>query len=214
MSKYLYRIMHLPIQRYLKWWLEKFAQSKEVDYNKTFYLGKTEQFSTTGKQLLKLTDGTYNSGNGVTAVVKDNKVTLNGTATSYAVCSIPVIAVSFDNTKSYAFSCQNISGTGTQVSDNNSCYILFAQSNDNTIVQLTPLRTTPTTEVIKNDLSVSMGKLRITSSNGVSYTNYSFELQVEQNSQVTDVEPYTRWNSKPFFNLSTTYYKFRRKFTF
>lgn len=214
MSKYLYRIMNLPIKTYLKWWLEKYVQSIEVDYNKTFYLGMTEQFSTTGKQLLKLADGTYNSGNGVTAVVNNNKITLNGTATSYAVCTIPVIAVNFDSTKNYAFSCQNISGTGTQVDNDKSCYILFATNNGDTIVQLTPLRTTPTTEVIKNDLIESMAKLRITSSTDVTYTNYSFELQVEQNSQVTDVEPYTRWTSKSFSKLPSTYYKFRRKFTF
>lgn len=37
MSKYTYRIMHLPIQRYLKWWLDKQAEGREQ-----VFIGKSE----------------------------------------------------------------------------------------------------------------------------------------------------------------------------
>lgn len=220
MSKYTYGIMHLPIKRYLKWWLDKMASLQEFivgfsNENPAYLInclkapfisfklgGRTIQDgiptpenpieikNVEGKNKLKLTDGIY-TNNGITAVVNNGRVTLNGTSTSYSVCAIPVEIINFDSSKDYGFSLQNIIGIGTQVSETNSCYILYATANNDTIVQLTPLRATPTNSLIKNNLSESCAKVRITSSTGVSYNNYSFNLQVEDN----EVTPYVPYNT-------------------
>ena len=53
-------------------------------------LGNSEQETRSGKNLLELMEGTY-SNNGITAVVKDGVITLNGTATALSFVSVNLL---------------------------------------------------------------------------------------------------------------------------
>lgn len=85
MSKYKFGIMHLPIKTYLKWWLDKYAEVKEKIFVgksetnpayltnclkrpllKFILIGKTEQESTTGKQLFDKNSSYRTLGTNVT----------------------------------------------------------------------------------------------------------------------------------------------------
>ena len=82
--------------------------------------GNQEQKTRSGKNMLELMEGTY-SNNGITAVVKNGIVTLNGTATAISFVGINLLkSIKLTNDKAYHLSAFNerTVGDGT-----NYCYI-------------------------------------------------------------------------------------------
>ena len=192
MSKYLYRIMHLPIQRYLKWWLNKYSEVKEkifvgisetnpaylIDCLKRPFLkfiieGDTEQFSTSGANLI-------NCDNPLTVdVYKDVNCTLEA--------------------GTYTISCSEIQTTGTDTS-----VMVQVQYTDSTNDYFTM-----ETASKKGTLTLTKTSrfIRFYSQNGyqssVGITTTFKDIMLNTGTTALDYEPYTRWTSKPFSFLST-----------
>ena len=191
MSKYLYRIMHLPIQRYLKWWLEKYAQSKEVDYNKTFYLGMTEQYTTTGANLQKFTareSSQYNFN-----IDDEGQLTLTGTQSSENIGFSYNIST---NSMSLNAGTYTLKVIGTI--DENTRINAFYNGSEHTLT----LNSEQEATII---LSSNVDDYRTMVRSYAGQHNSNFYLTLASGSTAT-LERYTRWTSKSFSNISTTSY--------
>lgn len=72
--------------------------------------GSIEQITTTGINMLDLTDGTY-TNNGITAVVNNGTIVLNGTASANSFLTIPIVLTLSEN-QSYTISVNNTDTLG------------------------------------------------------------------------------------------------------
>ena len=151
--------------------------------------GKTEQNSTTGKQLINLPDGTYGE-KGITAVVKDGEITLNGTATDTAFTSIP-FSFQFKASTNYIISSNNPVA-------NNDVIIRF----DNNVKPYGLSTINKTSSFSFEEITtVSMFKVRVSS--GVTLTNFKIKPMLEEGSTASAWEKYTGRNTCSQSNLST-----------
>ena len=150
----------------------------------TYLKGNTSQYTTTGKNLLELTDGSY-SARGITATVSNGVITLNGTATANAFVII---------TSSFGFT----AGNTITVSTNNP----VASANiklriDNAGYLDTALNTTNKTNTIDTTGYTLNTRLTIRVENGTTLTNFILKPQIELGSTATDYEPYTGGIASP-----------------
>ena len=85
--------------------------------------GKSEQFTTTGKNLLKIRDGTQTI-RGVTVTAKDGVVALKGTATETGWAILNIDSFVLDGTHTLS---SNISGDTRIIASNKSCKTVLEQ---------------------------------------------------------------------------------------
>ena len=137
--------------------------------------GKSEQFATTGKNLLKIIDGTQTT-RGVTVTAKDGVFALKGTATESGWAIFDVDSFVLDGT------CVLSSNTPTDVKTVavNKSYetVLFQNSSD----------------TLEN---AEVSKVCFTVGNGKTYDISNILVQIEKGSEATSYEPYTGGQPSP-----------------
>ena len=137
--------------------------------------GNTSQYSTTGKNLLNISNIT--SGNGITNN-GDGTITLNGTITNTSFTLTNPFTLKAN--KSYTLSLTNTYSNGS-----NSTFIL-RNGNTNKFAIAFATRTntfTPTQDTVIDTLRIF--------GDDVNFSNYTFSIQLEENNQYTSYEPYT-----------------------
>lgn len=135
--------------------------------------GKSEQFTTTGKNLLKIKDRTQIT-RGVTITAKDGVFALKGTATETGWAIIDIDSFVLDGT--FILS----SNVTTKVSVVNKSYKLIMEQNKSTTLE--------NAEVSKVCFSVTEGE---------TYDISNILIQIEKGSVATSYEPYTGGNPSP-----------------
>lgn len=148
--------------------------------NDSYYiLGESTQETRSGKNLFDLTDGTY-SHNGITAIVNNGEITLNGTATANSFVSIPV-------SKNYNINIdETITVSLNNATENNYCSLRIDSPGlyDTTTKSKNSVRTmTISTTLLSSSITIRTGS-------GGSYTNYSIKPQLEKGSTATDWEQF------------------------
>lgn len=136
--------------------------------------GKSEQFTTTGKNLLKIKDGTQTT-RGVTITAKDGVVALKGTATETGWATLNVDSFALDGT--YILS-SNITEMQVRVANKSSKEVLKQGKS----------ATLENEEVSKVVFPVTGGK---------TYDVSNILVQIEKGSVATSYEPYTGGNPSP-----------------
>lgn len=143
------------------------------------YKGNTYEVNL-GKNLIDLTNGTY-SDNGITAVVENGKITLNGTASATSFVTIPLLSNislgSVNKTLSLNNS-QTISDTSTECR-------LYTSGQDYNSVNFSTINKSTT---FSNDRVYT--RLQIRTSSGVTFNNFVFKPQLEKGSTATSYSPY------------------------
>lgn len=131
--------------------------------------GNHEQETRSGKNFLELMEGTY-SNNGVTAVVKDGVVTLNGTATAISFVGINLLkSIELTNDKTYHLSAFNekTAGDGT-----NYCSLRINQDNIQVLFNKTNANGSITT-------NLKISYITIRTQSGITYNNFVVKPQLE-----------------------------------
>lgn len=131
--------------------------------------GKSEQFTTTGKNLLKIRDGTQTI-RGVTVTAKDGVVALKGTATETGWAILNIDSFVLDGTHTLS---SNISGD-TRIIASNKSYKTILEQDKSVVLE--------NTEVSKVCFTVTDGK---------TYDISNILIQIEKGSVATSYEPYT-----------------------
>lgn len=131
--------------------------------------GKAEQFTTTGKNLFKIKDGTQTT-RGVTVTVKDGVFALKGTATETGWAILDIDSFVLDGT---CILSSNIT-TNTRVSVANKSYKLVLEQNKSNTLE--------NAEVSKVCFNITEGK---------TYDISNILIQIEKGSVATSYEPYT-----------------------
>lgn len=131
--------------------------------------GKSEQFTTTGKNLFKIKDGTQTT-RGVTVTVKDGVFALKGTATETGWAILDIDSFVLDGT---CILSSNIT-TNTKVSVANKSYKLVLEQNKSNTLE--------NAEVSKLCFNITEGK---------TYDISNILIQIEKGSVATSYEPYT-----------------------
>lgn len=137
--------------------------------------GKSEQFTTTGKNLFKIKDGTQTT-RGVTVTVKDGVFALKGTATETGWAILDIDSFVLDGT---CILSSNIT-TNTRVSVANKSYKLVLEQNKSNTLE--------NAEVSKVCFNITEGK---------TYDISNILIQIEKGSVATSYEPYTGGNPSP-----------------
>lgn len=133
--------------------------------------GKSEQFTTTGKNLLKIKDGTQTL-RGVTVTAKDGVVALKGTATESGWTILDVDSFVLDGTCILSSNIPTNIGVKTVISN----------KSFKTVMELGKSYTLENEEVSKVCFVVTKGK---------TYDISNILIQIEKGSVVTSYEPYT-----------------------
>lgn len=131
--------------------------------------GNSEQETRSGKNLLKLMEGTY-SNNGITAVVKDGVITLNGTATAISFVGINLLkSIELTNDKAYHLSAFNerTVGDGT-----NYCSLRINQDNIQVLFNTANVNGSITT-------NLKISYITIRTAQGITYNNFVVKPQLE-----------------------------------
>ena len=136
--------------------------------------GKSEQFTTTGKNLLKIKDGTQTT-RGITVTAKDGVVALKGTSTESGWAVLDVDSFTLDGT--YILS-SNIAAIPVTIV-NKSYEAVLAQDKSKTLEN---------EEMSKVCFTVTMGK---------TYDVSNILVQIEKGSEATSYEPYTGGKPSP-----------------
>lgn len=131
--------------------------------------GKSEQFTTTGKNLFKIKDGTQTT-RGVTVTVKDGVFALKGTATETGWAILDIDPFVLDGT---CILSSNVT-TNTRVSVANKSYKLVMEQNKSNTLE--------NAEVSKVCFNITEGK---------TYDISNILIQIEKGSVATSYEPYT-----------------------
>lgn len=131
--------------------------------------GKSEQFTTTGKNLFKIKDGTQTT-RGVTVTVKDGVFALKGTATETGWAILDIDSFVLDGT---CILSSNIT-TNIRVSVANKSYKLVLEQNKSNTLE--------NAEVSKVCFNITEGK---------TYDISNILIQIEKGSVATSYEPYT-----------------------
>lgn len=130
--------------------------------------GKSEQFTTTGKNLLKIKDGTQTT-RGVTVTAKDGVLVLKGTATETGWAILDVDSFVLDGT------------------------CILSSNTTNTRVTLTNKSFESVLEQNKSDTleNAEVSKVCFTVAEGKTYDISNILIQIEKGSVATSYEPYT-----------------------
>lgn len=137
--------------------------------------GKSEQFTATGKNLLKIKDGTQTT-RGVTVTVKDGVFALKGTATETGWAILDIDSFVLDGT---CILSSNIT-TNTRVSVANKSYKLVLEQNKSNTLE--------NAEVSKVCFNIIEGK---------TYDISNILVQIEKGSKATSYEPYVGGKPSP-----------------
>lgn len=132
-----------------------------------------------GKNILKLIDGTYTSL-GVTAVVENGIITLNGTANGTSIVQIPT-NITFKENKNYQLSANNIN----IISDVN----VFVRFGSNASTALTLVKGNAS-KTINLTTETSFTYFAVRTSSGTAYNDFVIKPQLEEGEIATDYEPY------------------------
>ncbi len=131
--------------------------------------GNSEQEARSGKNFLELMEGTY-SNNGITAVVKNGIVTLNGTATAISFVGINLLkSIELTNDKAYHLSAFNerTVGDGT-----NYCSLRINQDNIQVLFNTANVNGSITT-------NLKISYITIRTAQGITYNNFVVKPQLE-----------------------------------
>lgn len=131
--------------------------------------GNSEQETRSGKNFLELMEGTY-LNNGITAVVKNGIVTLNGTATAISFVGINLLkSLELTNNKTYHLSAFNekTAGDGT-----NYCSLRINQDNIQVLFNKTNANGSITT-------NLKISYITIRTQSGITYNNFVVKPQLE-----------------------------------
>lgn len=137
--------------------------------------GKSEQFTTTGKNLLKIRDGTQTL-RGVTVTAKDGVVALKGTATETGWSILDIDSFVLDGRYTLSSNSTNIVG------------VVLASKSFKTVIQHNKPATLENEEV---------SKICFTVTNGETYNISNVLVQLEKGSEATSYEPYTGGKPSP-----------------
>lgn len=137
--------------------------------------GKSEQFTTTGKNLLKIRDGTQTL-RGVTVTAKDGVVALKGTATETGWSILDIDSFVLDGRYTLSSNSTNIVG------------VVLASKSFKTVIQHNKPATLENEEV---------SKICFTVTNGETYNISNVLIQLEKGSEATSYEPYTGGKPSP-----------------
>lgn len=146
-----------------------------------------EQEQLSGKNLLNLPNGTYSS-NGITAVVQDGKITLNGTATTTSFLAIPFVHEYDGSTYSISANNEDTIGDTTGSGDFASVRISGVTTTQ-AILGNKNVTKTFTLSGTKNDFTIRTGA-------GLTYNNFVIYPQLEIG-QPTSYEPYCGGQASP-----------------
>lgn len=138
--------------------------------------GKSEQFTTTGKNLLKIRDATQTT-RGITVTSKDGVIALKGTATATGWAMINIDSFVLDGT--YILSCNRSNDFDNVLLANKSYKEVIKQNNSVTL----------------ENAEVSIICFSIT--NGKTYNISNVLIQLEKGSEATSYEPYTGGKPSP-----------------
>lgn len=139
-------------------------------------------YKTSGKQMLDLTDGTY-SQNGITAVVSNGGITLNGTATTNAFIDIPTTHnYTLENNETYTIA------TNNPIASQSSA-VRFRVQNSGTLDVYCSIANAIKTFVYNTGDGFT-NKVMIRVASGVTLTNYFLKPMLVKGSTIGDYEPY------------------------
>lgn len=131
--------------------------------------GNSEQETRNGKNILELMEGTY-SNNGITAVVKDGVITLNGTATAISFVGINLLkSLELTNNKTYHLSAFNEKTAGDST---NYCSLRINQDNIQVLFNKTNANGSITT-------NLKISYITIRTQTGITYNNFVVKPQLE-----------------------------------
>ena len=131
--------------------------------------GNQEQETRSGKNLLELMEGTY-SNNGITAVVKNGIVTLNGTATAISFVGINLLkSIELTNDKAYHLSAFNEKTVGDNT---NYCSLRINQDNIQVLFNTANVNGSITT-------NLKISYITIRTAQGITYNNFVVKPQLE-----------------------------------
>lgn len=137
------------------------------------------------ENLLKLPDGTYEN-NGITAVIKDGVITLNGTATSTSF-----ITINLEKLKSgtYSMSANNEHVVGSTNINNDFASYRLANRNTAEILQdcVFGKKNSTANFIISNDININF---TIRTAANLTYNNFVIKPQLEEGLIVHDYVPY------------------------
>lgn len=149
--------------------------------------GNTYQKMMIGKNLLKITNGTY-SHNGITAVVNNGEITLNGTASGTSFIGIPINLSLNSNTYTLSLNNDNVvNNTGTLVrfdGDNETTLLYDKQNSYRNII-------------LNNNTTYNQLVLRTTS--GIKFNNFIIKPQLEVGTNATEYEEYIGTSPNPSY---------------
>lgn len=155
--------------------------TSENKFNDLVVGGNTEQEQLTGKNLLGLVDGTY-TNNGITAVVSNGKITLNGTATNTSFIPINLL-------KNIELSNQTVTvsiNNSTTAGDNLTELRVYTSGTNYLACDFSPINNSAS-YANKTD---TYEKIQIRTSSGITYNNFVIKPQLELNATATPYEPY------------------------
>ena len=134
-----------------------------------------------GKNLIKLTDGTYSS-NGVTVVVENGKITLNRTSTSSGTSfvNIPLAEdIVISPNENYTFSANNNFVLGNTTQSGNYACIRFRTSTTDDSTNDVLFGTLDNSKTFQKDTTWTYKYLRVRTASSLSYTNNVIYPQLE-----------------------------------
>lgn len=131
--------------------------------------GNSEQETRSGKNFLELMEGTY-SNNGITAVVKNGIVTLNGTAKAISFVGINLLkSIELTNDKAYHLSAFNEKTVGDNT---NYCSLRINQDNIQVLFNTANVNGSITT-------NLKISYITIRTAQGITYNNFVVKPQLE-----------------------------------
>lgn len=139
----------------------------------------------TGKNFLNLPDGTY-TNNGITAVVKDGIITLNGTATATSFITINnVFNYTFKANQKYTISFNN----KTLISDTNARF-RFSKNGGFDVVKDFYFNNINSSQTFYFTKDTEVEWIQIRTGVNITYDNFIIFPQLEEGSTATEYEPY------------------------
>ena len=158
--------------------------------------GKSEQYSTSGKNLFGIT-GQTSVNNGITTTFNKDTIVLNGTVSGNANVLSPyyVLFGTFEagtyHIKSYE------SGSVTVPSGDFAKYIRTGEGDVNGSALITKTRTQTFDNTITLTSSTKLYLQIYANTSGIIFNNYRIQFQIEKGSIATDYEPYTGGQPSP-----------------
>ncbi|MBQ4123561.1 hypothetical protein IJD44_07590 [bacterium] len=141
-----------------------------------------QKISRLGKNYLDIPDIEIEQSSGITAKVENNKIILNGTATSNrAIIISSTLGIVLDGT--YTFSQKVLSGSAS-----GGAYRIYLKENSSIDLLQSPLTFTSVTTYATNTIDTVVNQLGMYINKGNTFDNYTIQLQVEKGDTATSYE--------------------------